>query len=182
MESKSGKICRTSRFRWVRNGVKIVSQDESWPGKQRRVEDREMQCSFHFFQLPAWRQPFSLSHSFPNSHTDECGTLEIMGARARLKGPIRKGIAKIDPGSEQYVHRAGQTVVQEPAPSLPYNHEVHNEGHREEQPKVPSPLACFHPSMKKLNAHLISENLHGGPKKVKNRSLVERMTQFKVLC
>lgn len=36
MESNSGEICRTSGFRWVRTRVKIVSQDNSWPGKQRQ--------------------------------------------------------------------------------------------------------------------------------------------------
>lgn len=54
-------------------------------------------------------------------------------------------------------------------------------GSGHEQPKVLSPLACFCLSTKKLNAYFISENLHAGPKEVKNRSLVERMTQFKIL-
>lgn len=48
MESESGKICRTSGFRWVRIRVKIVSQGESKPGKQRPAKGRKMAVNFHF--------------------------------------------------------------------------------------------------------------------------------------
>ena len=47
MESKSGKICRTMRFRWVRKRVKIVSRDESWPEKERQAKGQKMHSKTH---------------------------------------------------------------------------------------------------------------------------------------
>lgn len=49
MESKSGKICRTTRFRWVRKRVKIVSRDESWPEKERQAKGKKMHSKISLF-------------------------------------------------------------------------------------------------------------------------------------
>lgn len=163
MESNSGKICRTSRFRWVRNRVKIASQDESWPGRQRQREDGETRCNFTFSNFLLDVSPsLQVIHS-PRAvrrSSLECGDSGDCGG-VLFKGPITKGIVKIDPGSRQYTHRAGQTVVQELTPS---NSIRRSKGHQR-RTKVPSP--CFHLSMKSKCCFLKKISMIG-TKEVKN--------------
>lgn len=77
MESKSGKICRTSRFRWVRNSVKIDSQDESWPGKERQVKGRKMHCKISLFPT-SYLVSLVFSESFASSAIFKASPTSLM--------------------------------------------------------------------------------------------------------
>lgn len=114
MKSKS-KICRTSRFRWVRNRVIIVSQDEFWPGKERQVKSRKMHCKISLFPTSyVISLLFSKAVISPNIFMEFLMSQQEYqnpgnGRGVIFKGLLMKSMVKIDSGCGPYAHSTSQT-------------------------------------------------------------------------
>lgn len=134
MESKSGKICRTSRFRWVRNSVKIDSQDESWPGKERQVKGRKMHCKISLFPTSylvslVFSESFASPTIFKSSPTSLMENQNPGDCRA---GNFQRSVCQIcgkDPESGPHALRACQTNSHNagphpPSPNTKHGHEA----------------------------------------------------------
>ena len=113
MESKSGKICRTTRFRWVRKRVKIVSRDESWPEKERQAKGKKMHSKISlfsnflfgftvFFPKPSFLPPPS-RHFWP---ADEKTRIHGVAGWGNFTDGLVRSVMKMDPRRGHSSHRA----------------------------------------------------------------------------